>query len=202
MRVDVGDILTSCAILVALITWWATFLQARRTERVARTAEVIANLSVSESLAEATYQVTRLINSNTRVLYSSLDESAERHIVKILDYYEYMCDLYESGILSKATIASLRGNLMARTWDTCEDYVQETRRRQGRQVYAAFERFVAGLPSRDSGQTPSAGASSGVRLSADGPGSQQSGEGSPQLRRFRKLLRGRVDCRLLRIRRG
>jgi hypothetical protein len=33
--------------------------------------------------------------------YDSLNESDERHVVKILDYYEYMCDLYESGILSK-----------------------------------------------------------------------------------------------------
>lgn len=109
MHVNVDDLLTSCAILVALVTWWLTFWQARRTERVARTAEIIANLSVAEALAEATYQVTRLINNGARVLYDSLDESTERHVVKILDYYEYMCDLYESGILSKRTIVSLEG---------------------------------------------------------------------------------------------
>ncbi|HTU74232.1 MAG TPA: hypothetical protein VMG38_12010 [Trebonia sp.] len=148
MQVNVGDILTSCAVLVALVTWWVTYQQARRSERVTRTAEVIANLSISEPLAEATYQVTRLINNGERVLYRSLDESTERHLVKILDYYEYMCDLYESGVLSRATIASLRGNLMARTYDACEDYILETRRRQGRQVYAAFERFVQALPGR------------------------------------------------------
>jgi hypothetical protein len=145
MQVNVGDLLTSCTILVALVTWWVTFQQARRSERAARTADVIANLSVSEALAEATYQVTRLINDGERVLYSSLDESTERHVVKILDYYEYMCDLYESGILSKETIVSLRGNLMVRTYTTCEDYILETRRRQERQVYAAFERFVQSM---------------------------------------------------------
>ena len=120
MQVNVGDILTSCAVLVALVTWWVTYQQARRSERVARTAEVIANLSVSEALAEATYQVTRLINDGEQVLYNSLDESTERHVVKILDYYEYMCDLYESRILSRRTIVSLRGNLMARTYDTLQ----------------------------------------------------------------------------------
>lgn len=72
MHVNVDDLLTSCAILVALVTWWLTFWQARRTERVARTAEIIANLSVSEALGEATYQVTKLINNRARVLYDSL----------------------------------------------------------------------------------------------------------------------------------
>ena len=152
-----GDILTSCTIMVALVTWWVTYQQVRRSERVARTAEVIANLSVSEPLAEATYQVTRLINNGERILYDSLDEATERHVVKIIDYYEYMCDLYESGILSRGTIVSLRGNLMARTYDACEEYILETRRRQRRQVYEAFERFVKSLPGRgaDAALSPS-----------------------------------------------
>lgn len=142
MQLNVSDLLTSGAIMVALITWWVTFRQSRRSEKVARTAEVIANLSVSDALAEATYQVTKLINDGTKISYSSLDENTERHVVKILDYYEYMCELYESGILSKSTIAALRGNLMARTYVTCGNYIQETRKRQNRQVYEAFERFV------------------------------------------------------------
>jgi hypothetical protein len=196
MQVNVGDLLTSGAILVALVTWWVTFRQARQTERVARTAEVIANLSVSEPLAEATYQVTKLINNGERVQYSPLDEATERHLVKILDYYEYMCDLYESGILSRATIISLRGNLMARTWDTCVDYIQETRRRQKRQVYAAFERFVSSLPGRTPDPPPpSPGPSAASALPAgssssanspdvlqppDGPGKQKPAEDSAE----------------------
>src|SRR5258708_4968358 len=126
MHIDVSDLLTSSAILVAVVTWWVTFQQARRSEKIARTAEVIANLSVSDSLAEATYQVTRLINDGRKIAYNTLDEATEQHVVKILDYYEYMCELYESGILSKATIVTLRGRLMVRTWDTCEHYILET----------------------------------------------------------------------------
>jgi hypothetical protein len=177
MQVNVGDILTSCAVLVALVTWWVTYRQARRSERVARTAEVIANLSVSEPLAEATYQVTRLINNGERVLYNSVDESTERNVVKILDYYEYMCDLYESGVLSRETIASLRGNLMARTYVTCEDYILESRKRQGRQLYAAFERFVKGLP----GAHDLKPASAGLPAAPDPPGPSSSPAGSPAM---------------------
>lgn len=193
MQVNVGDLLTSCAVLVALVTWWVTFQQARRSERAARTAEVIANLSVSDALAEATYQVTRLINSRVQILYSSVDESTERHVVKILDYYEYICDLYESGILSRKTIVSLRGNLMARTYDTCQDYILETRRRQERQVYAAFERFVESLPGRAATSrpfpsrplvasvlpagSPSSAGSPDMLRSADEPGKPKPSEG-------------------------
>jgi hypothetical protein len=148
MQVNVGELLTSGAILVALATWWLTFQQARRSEKIARTAEVIANLSVSDSLAEATFQVTRLINDGRKVTYNTLDQTAERHVVKILDYYEYMCELYESGILSKATIVALRGRLMVRTWDTCEHYILETRRRQKREIYSAFGRFVQDIRAR------------------------------------------------------
>jgi hypothetical protein len=137
-----SDLLTSGAILVALVTWWVTFQQARRSEKIARTARVIENLSVSDSLAEATYQVTKLINDAKKISYNTLDPATERHVVKILDYYEYMCELYESGILSKATITTLRGRLMIRTWDTCQHYILETRNRQQREIYSSFERFV------------------------------------------------------------
>jgi uncharacterized protein DUF4760 len=140
--INVSDLLTSGAILVALVTWWVTFQQARRSEKIARTAGVIENLSVSESLSEATFQVTKLINDGRSISYNTLDPATERHVVKILDYYEYMCELYESGILSKTTIATLRGRLMIRTWDICEHYISETRQRQRREIYSAFERFV------------------------------------------------------------
>ena len=142
MQININDVLTSGTILVALVTWLATFRRGRRSEREARTAEVIANLSVSESLAEATYQVTRLINEGRRVRYGYIDDSTERHVVKILDYYEYMCDLFESGILSRETVVSLRGQLMIRTYDMCADYIAETRNRQRRRIYSAFERCV------------------------------------------------------------
>jgi len=169
MQLNVGELLTSGAIIVALVTWWLTFQQARRSEKISRTAEVIANLSVSETLAEATYQVTRLINDGRRLAYASLDDPTERNVVKILDYYEYMCELYESGILSKRTIVTLRGQLMIRTYDACEDYIMETRNRQGRQVYEAFERFVSDLRVKADNTQPKAVASASISGLPPGP---------------------------------
>ena len=40
MQINVGELLTSGAIIVALVTWWFTFQQARRSEKISRTAEV------------------------------------------------------------------------------------------------------------------------------------------------------------------
>src|SRR5215469_4701917 len=116
MQINLSDFLTSGAILVALVTWWATFRQQRISDRAARTAEVIANLSISDKLAEAAYQLTRLLNAGEKVSYDTIDESTERHVVSILDYYEYLCELYESGVLSKTTIVNVRGQLMAYTY--------------------------------------------------------------------------------------
>jgi hypothetical protein len=65
--------------------------------------------------------------------------ATERHVVKIPDYYEYTCELYESGILNRATIISLRGQLTARTYSTCEQYITEIRKRQKRHIYSTFE---------------------------------------------------------------
>jgi hypothetical protein len=146
---QISDVLTSATILVAIITWRITFQRGRQSEKTARTAEVIANISTSEHLAEATYQVSRLINAGRRIRYDGLDQSTERWVVMLLDYYEYMCELYESGILSKTTIVNLSGRLMVRTYDACEQYISETRKRQNRQVYAAFERLVLDVTSKD-----------------------------------------------------
>jgi hypothetical protein len=37
---------------------------------------------------------------------------------------------------------------MIRTFDACGGYIMETRRRQDRPVYEAFERLVTGIPRK------------------------------------------------------
>lgn len=142
MQINLSDFLTSVTILIALVTWLLTYQQGRTSTRHARTAEVIADLSTSDTLSESVYELTKLINAGQLVSYDTLTASIERHVVNILDYYEYLCELYQMGILSKRTIINLRGRLMVRTYEICKDYILETRKRQKRQVYEAFERFI------------------------------------------------------------
>jgi hypothetical protein len=52
---------------------------------------------------------------------------------------------------------------MARTYDMGQNYIQETRQRQNRQIYSAFERFVSTLPGRTPppAESPGAGSTEG-----------------------------------------
>ncbi|HEY0100291.1 MAG TPA: hypothetical protein VGB76_15175 [Pyrinomonadaceae bacterium] len=141
-----SDLLTAISILIATITWLLTYFQDRSARRVAHTADIIAGISTSDRLAESSFQVTKLINSGTKVSLSEIDPKTESHVVDILDYYEFLCDLYASHVLSRRTIVDLRGRLMKRTWDICETYIKETRKLQNRMVYLGFEKFVKELP--------------------------------------------------------
>ena len=139
------NLLTSISILIALLTWFFTHLSSQKNQKISHTAQIIANLSTCERLAESSFQLTRLINRSTKITFSEIDEGTERYVVDILDYYEYLCDLYERGVLDRQTILTLRGKLMKKTYEACSDYIQGTRDAQKRKVYSGFERFVKDL---------------------------------------------------------
>ena len=139
------DILTALSILIATITGLTTYIQNRKAQKVAHTASVIANISTSERLAESSFCITKLINSKQQISLAGLDPKTESHMVDILDYYEFLCDLYEAGVINRLTLIELRGQLMKRTWEVCETYIMETRLIQNRQVYSGFEKFVKNL---------------------------------------------------------
>jgi hypothetical protein len=137
--------LTAASILLATITWLLSYVHDRSARKIAHTADALASLSTSERLAESSFQVTRIINSGATVSMEGLDPRLESHVVDILDYYEFLCDLYANNALNRKTIAMVRGRLMKKTWEACEPYIRETRALQGRPVYEGFERFVEQL---------------------------------------------------------
>ncbi|MEW5926568.1 MAG: DUF4760 domain-containing protein [Gemmatimonadota bacterium] len=137
------------SVALGVITLVATHRKDRYIQQVAHTAGILANLSTSERLAESSFQVTRLINSGATVSMSGIDPVTESHVVDILDYYEFLCDLYRNGVVNRATIEEIRGQLMKRTWILCEPYIMETRERQGRRVYSGFEEFVKELRAKE-----------------------------------------------------
>lgn len=144
-----ADWLTALSIIVATATWLVTYFRDRRAHQVAHTVDVIAGLSVSDRLAESTFQVTRLINSGKPISLDDIDPKTESHVVDILDYYEFLAELCGEGVLNRKTIESLRGRLMRRTWNICEPYIAQTRALQRRKVYSGFGQFVKDLPFPD-----------------------------------------------------
>lgn len=148
-EVQLGDILLSLSILVALVTWFLTFLRDRQDRRMSYTASLIADLSTSERLAEAAFQVSRLISQKQTVDPDQLDEKTERYLVSILDFYEYLCALYHQGVLDKQTIVNLRGESMRKTFAVCADYIRAQREGpERRNIYWQYEQLVDELNQR------------------------------------------------------
>jgi hypothetical protein len=145
-----SDILTTCSILIALLTWHISHRRDRRAKRVEYTAEVISALSTSERLAESSFIVTKLINGGARLSMDNIDRETEAHVVDILDYYEFLCDLYAKDVVDRKTIVQLRGRLMRRTWQVCAPYIRATGKRQEREIYSGFKQFVENLEPDDS----------------------------------------------------
>lgn len=140
---NLGSILTALSILAAITTWAVAFARDRAARKMSHTADVIANLSINERLAEATFQMSKRINERAKIIVEDLDLEAERHVVDILDYYEYLCELYYREVLDKGTIIHLRGRLMRRTFEICEEYISAKRKAQQRpELYLRFEQLV------------------------------------------------------------
>lgn len=145
-----ANLLTALSVLAALFTWYVTHRRDVYHKRIEYTAEVLSALSTSDRLSESSFQVTRLINQGVRISLADIDPDVERHVVDILDYYEFLCDLYTKRVIDQKTVIQLRGRLMRRTWNLCEQYVRETGEAQKRTVYDGFENFVRMLPPDDS----------------------------------------------------
>lgn len=138
-----SDYLTAISIVIALITWLLTYLKDRKDKIKAHTAEILAAFNTNESLATASYLITKYVNEGKKADIDNIEEDAELKIITILDYYEFICEmLFLSKIIDKKTLLQLRGRLMCRIFSVCELYIRQTRERQKRNVYESFERFV------------------------------------------------------------
>jgi hypothetical protein len=145
----VADWLTALSIFIATVTWLVTYVRDRHAHRVAYTVAIISNLSTSDRLAESCFQLTKLINANTQVPAEGVDPKIESHVVDVLDYYEFLSELYVSEVLNKETVENLRGRLMKRTWYICKPYIEKTREKQQREIYSCYEQFVNELHFKD-----------------------------------------------------
>lgn len=99
-----GQALTALSVLLAALTWYIGQSRTRRARIAAYTADAISSISTSERLAEADFQMTRLINAGELVDESAIPHETDRHIIALLDYYEYLCQLYVSGLVDKPTV--------------------------------------------------------------------------------------------------
>jgi hypothetical protein len=152
-----GDYIAAASVIVALVTWSITQLLERRSKKAAHTAEFLSQLSTNEALAESNLQMSRLIDAGKRLDRAGLDETTERHVTRLLNFYEYMSGFYYQGVLDQRMVRELRGGPMRRAHRVCEGLIIEWRQQlQAPKLFEHYERLVREVtPGGDNPPSPS-----------------------------------------------
>ena len=141
MQADVEDLLTAASVLVAAATWAVSHYGAQKAERVAYTSRVIADLSLNDGLAAADFRMAALIRAHQPLDERTLDPETDRHVTRLLDYYEYILELRYSGVLDARTIERLRGGAIRGAHTVCSAYIDARRKKLN--VPGLYERFCS-----------------------------------------------------------
>lgn len=116
-------------LFIGLVTWVITQLMEWQARKATHTADFLSQLSTNESLSESHFKIAQISDAAGRLDPSSIDEDTERHVTRLLNFYEYMSVFYYHGVLDHALVRELRGGPVRRTFRVCEELILEWRRR-------------------------------------------------------------------------
>jgi hypothetical protein len=139
MRNEINE--TAASILVAVVFGVATVVQLRQSQRRQHTVGLITAFQSTEVLAAAdTWMATRI--SRRHRVEAGIPADDERHVISMLDYYEFLSSLALRGLIDVPLLLDLRGGTMARCHEVCVDYIADRREHVGPELYSCFELFV------------------------------------------------------------
>jgi hypothetical protein len=133
---------TAASVLIAVVFGVATVLQLRQSQRRQHTVELITVFQSSEALATADTWMAARIASHQPV-EPDVPPDHERHVITLLDYYEFLSSLALRGLVDVPLLLSLRGGTMTRCYRICRRYVDDRRSNVGPELYHCFELFGA-----------------------------------------------------------
>ena len=140
---SIGDAITETAasVLVAVVFGAATVLQLRQSQRRQYTVGLLTNLQSTDTLSAADMWMAQRIASHREI---DADVSTEdmRHVIALLDYYEFLSTLALRGFIDIPLLMNLRGGTMTRCYDICGTYIATCRSDIGAELYVGFETFV------------------------------------------------------------
>lgn len=145
-----GELIAAASVIVAAVTWFISQARDRERRQIAHSADLIATISAHEHLAKADFVMARMICKGDpieEVGGDLLAEELDRHVMALLDYYEFVATLYFANVVHCQTIERLRGPTMRRAWHLCEGYIKNRRRLFGSdEIGKDLERFVKEMP--------------------------------------------------------
>lgn len=118
-----SDWIAAGSVVVALLTWVVSQVRDRRARKASHTADFLAQLLTNDALAEANLNVVMMIDAGEPIDPKALDRDTERHILRLLNYYEYVCSFYYEGVLDKKLVNELRGGPMRRAFRVLEGVI-------------------------------------------------------------------------------
>ncbi|MFC6021101.1 hypothetical protein ACFP2T_33625 [Plantactinospora solaniradicis] len=133
---------TAASILVAVVFGAVTVLQQRQSQRRQHTVGLMTAFQSAERLSTADVWMAGRITSG-RTVDADLAPDDERHVIPLLDYYEFLAVLAVRGLVDVPLLLNLRGGTMTRCFDLCRGYIEDRRIRAGAEVYQALEMLAA-----------------------------------------------------------
>ncbi|MBF9131002.1 hypothetical protein I0C86_18845 [Plantactinospora sp. S1510] len=133
---------TAASILVAVVFGAVTVLQQRQSQRRQHTVGLMTAFQSAEGLSTADVWMAGRITSG-RAVDADLPPEDERHVIPLLDYYEFLAVLAVRGLVDVPLLLNLRGGTMTRCFDLCREYIEDRRVRAGAEVYQALEMLAA-----------------------------------------------------------
>jgi hypothetical protein len=140
-----GDINeTAASILVAVVFGAVTVFQQRQAQRRQHTVGLLTAFQSADQLAAADiWMATRI--SRGQEVGADIGRADERHVITMLDYYEFLAVLALRGLVDTPLLVRLRGGTMSRCFYLCRGYIEDRRRHAGPEIYRCLEEFAAAV---------------------------------------------------------
>jgi len=141
-----GHALTAGSLLIAVVTFAASFLSKRRTDRLTRTLDFVRTIYEHDGpIRQANLELALWLSVEKNLDPDSLTEEDEKTLIGLIDYFDLIADSANRGIVDPEMIAIHLGGKMRSVYRQVENYIKSRRemlKRPG--IYKPLEDFVVG----------------------------------------------------------
>ncbi len=143
--------LTLVSLVVGIVLASVGYLQTNTQALTNRTLDLLSNISLNENIAESDLRMARWIKAGERFT-GEVDVEKDRHIINLLDYYEFVGVAWEQGAVHEETLMVARCGPMIRAYEVNRQYIADRRRTLGApNLYRRLEHLVRACHERGFG---------------------------------------------------
>lgn len=133
--------LMAISIGIAIVFGLVSAMQNEFGERRRMTVELLGAFSTADSLAGSDTAVARFLAKDSAI-GADVDAEFDRHLIQVMDYYEFLCRSAHSGAIDRRMLRALRGGAIAVLYGRSQGYISARRQMYGQGLYSMIEWFV------------------------------------------------------------